>query len=172
MEDVYDQPDTVVGKFLFSHPVLVLFDSGATHSFISRVVVEKYGLPTRTLRTPLQVTSPGGEMTAGLGCHSTLSIGNHDFPADLIVLESQSLDVILGMDWLTKFEGNIDCARKTILLTTPEQKRIKYVSRRTPMKNRVNSLTGVVQEEVPVRRARFSRCVSRGITRNAIGQRH
>ena len=54
------------------------------------------------------------------------------------------------MDWLTKFEGNIDCARKTILLTTPEQKRIKYVSRRTPMKNRVNSLTGVVQEEVPV----------------------
>ena len=89
-------------------------------------------------------------MTAGLGCHSTLSIGNHDFPADLIVLESQSLDVILGMDWLTKFEGNIDCARKTILLTTPEQKRIKYVSRRTPIKKRVNSLTGVVQEEVPV----------------------
>ena len=89
-------------------------------------------------------------MTAGLGCHSTLSIGNHDFPVDLIVLESQSLDVILGMDWLTEFEGNIDCARKTILLTTPEQKRIKYVSRRTPMNNRVNSLTGVVQEEVPV----------------------
>ena len=70
---------------------------------------------------------------AGLGCHSTLSIGNHDFPVDLIVLESQGLDVILGMDWLTKFEGNIDCARKTILLTTPEQKRIKYVSIRTPI---------------------------------------
>ena len=87
---------------------------------------------------------------AGLGCHSTLSIGNHDFPVDLLVLESQGLDVILGMDWLTKFEGNIDCARKTILLTTPEQKRIKYVSRRTPIKKQVNSLMGVVQEEVPV----------------------
>ena len=87
---------------------------------------------------------------AGLVYHSTLSIGNHDFPVDLIVLESQGLDVILGMDWLTKFEGNIDCARKTILLTTPEQKRIKYVSRRTPIKKQVNSLTGVVQEEVPV----------------------
>ena len=87
---------------------------------------------------------------AGLGCHSTLSIGNHDFPVDLIVLESQGLDVILGMDWLTKFEGNIDCARKTILLTTPEQKRIKYVSKRTPIKKQVNSLMGVVQEEVTV----------------------
>ena len=87
---------------------------------------------------------------AGLGYHSTLSIGNHDFPVDLIVLESQGLDVILGMDWLTKFEGNIDCARKRILLTTLEQKGIKYVSRHTPIKKRVNSLTGVVQEEVPV----------------------
>ena len=83
-------------------------------------------------------------MMAGLGCRASLNIGNHNFPADLIVLESQTLDVILGIDWLTKFEGNIDCARKTIFLTTLEQKRIKYVSRRTPTKNRVNSLTGVV----------------------------
>ena len=145
MEEIYDQSETVVGKFLLnSCPVLVLFDSGASHSFISRVVVEKYGLPTRTLRSPLQVSSPGGEMTAGLGCQSTLSIGNHEFPADLIVLESQGLDIILGMDWLTKYEGNIDCARKTILLTTPEQKRITYVSRHTPKNTRVNSLMGVV----------------------------
>ena len=48
------------------------------------------------------------------------------------------------------YGGNIDCASKTILLTTPEGRRIKYVSRCTPMMNRVNSLTGVVQEEVPV----------------------
>ena len=89
-------------------------------------------------------------MMAGLGCHATLNIGNHKFPADLIVLETQTLDVILGMDWLTKFEGNIDCARKSILLTTPEQKRIKYVARHSQMKNQVHSLTGVVQEEVPV----------------------
>jgi hypothetical protein len=54
-EEVYDQPDTVIGKFLLnSHPVLVLFYFGATHSLISRVVVEKYGLPTRTLRKPFR----------------------------------------------------------------------------------------------------------------------
>ena len=42
-------------------------------------------------------------MTAGLGCHPmNLSIGNHEFPTDLIILESQGLDVILGMDWLTR----------------------------------------------------------------------
>ena len=28
-----------------------------------------------------------------------------DFPANLIVLESKGIDVILGMDWLAKFDG-------------------------------------------------------------------
>ena len=69
VEEVYDHADTVVGKFLLnSRPVLVLFDSGATHLFISRVVVEKYSLPTRTLSQPIKVSSPGGMMTAGIGC--------------------------------------------------------------------------------------------------------
>jgi hypothetical protein len=79
-----------------------------------------------------------------------LSIGHHEFPTDLILLESLGFDVILGMDWLERYEVNIDCAQKKFLLTTPEQKRIRYVSRHMPRKTRVNSLTGVIQEEVPV----------------------
>ena len=62
----------------------------------------------------------------------------------LIILESQGLDVILGMDWLSKYEGNIDCASKSLLLTTPEGKQIKYVSRHAPRRTQVNSLSGVV----------------------------
>src|SRR3954466_5903468 len=54
------------------------------------------------------------------------------------------------MDWLSMYGGNIDCANKTILLTTPEGRRIKYVSRHAPNRTQVNSLSGVVQEEVPV----------------------
>ena len=85
------------------------------------------------------------------GCFQTpLIIGCHTFPSDLIVLESQGLDVILGMDWLSKYGGNIDCPSKSILLITPEGKRIKYVSRHSPIRTQVHSLTGVVQEEVPV----------------------
>ena len=42
---------------------------------------------------------------ASRGCYQLpLTIGRHVFPTDLIVLESQGLDVILGMDWLYKFE--------------------------------------------------------------------
>ncbi len=45
---------------------------------------------------------------------------------------------------LSKYEGNIECASKSILLTTPEGRRIKYVSRHVPKRTQVNSLSGVV----------------------------
>ena len=113
--------------------------------------MDKYKLPTKVLRTPMLVSSPGAEYMASQGCFQMpLSIGRHVFPSDLIILESQGLDVILGMDWLSMYGGNIDCASKTISLTTPEGRRIKYVSRHVPKRTQVNSLSGVVQEEVPV----------------------
>ena len=113
--------------------------------------MDKFKLPTLALRTPLLVSSPGAEYMASRWCDRLpLTIGSHVFPSDLIILESQGLDIILGMDWLSKYGGNIDCASKSILLTTPKGKRIKYVSRHAPRRTQVNSLTRVVQEEVPV----------------------
>lgn len=67
-------------------------------------------------------------MIAGVGCHQlTLSTGKHEFPTDLIILKSQGLDIILGMDWLQLYKGRIDCASRYITLSAPGGKRIKYV---------------------------------------------
>ena len=86
--------------------------------------MDKYKFPTRVIKTPMLVTSPGAEYMASNGCFQMpLTIGSHVFPSDLIILESQGLDVILGMDWLSMYGGNIDCASKSILLTTPEGKK-------------------------------------------------
>ena len=52
-----------------------------------------------------------------------LSIGKHVFPTYLIILKSQGLDIILGMDWMIKYEGLIDCASRSITLSAPEGKR-------------------------------------------------
>src|SRR3954466_9029128 len=107
VEEVYDEPDAVIGKFLInSVPALVLFDSGASHSFISRVFVDKHELATVVLKSSMLISSPGAEMSASLGCYPlSLAIGKHVFPTDLIVLKSQGLDIILGMDWLAKYQG-------------------------------------------------------------------
>ena len=82
--------------------------------------MDKYKLPTKVLRTPMSVSSPGVEHIASQGCFQMpLAIGRHVFSSDLIVLESQGLDVILGMDWLSLYGWNINCASKSIMLTTP-----------------------------------------------------
>ena len=103
VEEVEEQPDAVIGKFLVkSFTAIVLFDTGASHSYISRGFVDKYELPTQALRSPMLVTSPGAEYMASQGCFQMpLAIGRYVFPSDLIILESQGLDVILGMDWVS-----------------------------------------------------------------------
>ena len=69
MEEVEAQPDAVIGKFLVkSFTAIILFDTGASHSYISRGFVDKYNLPTRILKTPMLVTSPRAEYMASHGC--------------------------------------------------------------------------------------------------------
>ena len=82
VEEVEEQPDAVIGKFLVkSFTALVLFDTGASHSYISRGFVNKFKLPTLALRTPLLVSSPGAEYMASRLCDRIpLTIGSHVFP--------------------------------------------------------------------------------------------
>jgi hypothetical protein len=42
-------------------------------------------------------------------------------------LESKGIDVILGMDWLSKHKVLIDCVKKSVKLTTPEGKEMEFV---------------------------------------------
>jgi hypothetical protein len=44
-----------------------------------------------------------------------------DFVANLIVLDSKSIDVILGIDWLSKHKVPIGRAEKSRKLTTPDR---------------------------------------------------
>jgi hypothetical protein len=51
-----------------------------------------------------------------------------EFLANLIVLESKGIDVILGMDWLSKHNGMINCAKKIVRLTASSCKELEYVA--------------------------------------------
>ena len=58
-----------------------------------------------------------------------LKIKGVDFYANLIVLEPNGIDIILGMDWLSKHKGIIDCARKAVKMIAPNGEEIEYVAR-------------------------------------------
>jgi hypothetical protein len=77
----------------------VLFDSGASHSFIPTVYVEKHNLPLALLKCQMIVSSPGGDMPARQLCpKGNLKIRGVDFVTNLIFLKSKGIDIILGMD--------------------------------------------------------------------------
>jgi hypothetical protein len=57
-----------------------------------------------------------------------LEIRGVNFVANLIVLESKSNDVILGMDWLSKYKVLIDCAKKFVKMTTTEGKEMEFIA--------------------------------------------
>jgi hypothetical protein len=62
-------PDVVLGMFLASsHHATILFDSGASHSFISSSFVAKHSLPIATIKHTMLVSSPGGEMMTNHIC--------------------------------------------------------------------------------------------------------
>jgi hypothetical protein len=85
-----------------------------------------------------------------------LKIKRVDFVANLIVLKSKDIDVILGMDWMSKHNVLIDCVKKFVKLTSPERKEIEFVvepivtAKGVANRAKVNQLDASQGSEVPV----------------------
>jgi hypothetical protein len=110
----------------------ILFDSGATHSFVSIVFVRLSRLVVRTLELGIAVTTPVGKTVVckRVVCKCLVSICGRVLPANLVVLPMFSYDVILGMDWLVRYSVIIDCALKQVTLTPWGDGKVTYVGSR------------------------------------------
>ncbi|XP_059650606.1 uncharacterized protein LOC132296420 [Cornus florida] len=116
-------PSVVRGMFLVSHSwARVLFDSGASYSFISSSFARALGLEVSQLDRPLCVDTPiGDSVILGRVCRScSITIAGCVLEFDLILLEMTGFDVILGMDWLSSFRAVIDCFRSRVSVCTPD----------------------------------------------------
>jgi hypothetical protein len=69
VEEAQEAPDVVIGMFSINDAsAVVLFDFGASHSFISTAYVGKHNLPLALLRCQMIVSSPRGDMPARQLC--------------------------------------------------------------------------------------------------------
>jgi hypothetical protein len=115
-----------VGMFpVKSHPAKVLFYIGATHSFVSTSWVEAHNIPIEPMIPPLRVNSVGGKVQSDRIClNLRIEIRGIDFPANLVVMGTQVLDVILGMNWLHTNQATISCDNRTVKLVSPSGKEV------------------------------------------------
>jgi hypothetical protein len=110
MEEIPMGEEVIADTFsLNEHPVIILFDSGASHDFISSTCAKKAMLSTVTAKAPYVISTPGGQVDADrIVCKAPLELAGRVFSTDLIILKGQGLDVILGMSWMNLHRAVLD----------------------------------------------------------------
>ncbi|GKC87088.1 putative reverse transcriptase domain-containing protein, partial [Tanacetum coccineum] len=116
-KNAHQDPNVVTGTFLLNqHLARVLFDSGADKSFVSISLASKLNIPPITLDTTYDIEMADGNLvgtnTVIQGC--TLIFLNQPFEIDLMPIKLGSFEVVIGMDWLSKYHARIICDEKVI----------------------------------------------------------
>jgi hypothetical protein len=106
--------------FLNEHSVIILFDSGASHNFMSSTCAKKAELSLVASVAPYVISTPGGRVDANqIVQKAPLEMSGRIFSTNLIILSSQGIDVILGMSWMKLHKVVLDTAGRLIHLDSP-----------------------------------------------------
>jgi hypothetical protein len=119
-DTIQETPGVALGTFsVKSYSINVLFDTEATHFFVTASWVETHNVLVAPMYPPMRVSSVGGRNQTDKFCPSArVQIRGIEFLADLIVMGTQDVDinVILGMNWLTKYQVGLSCDKRTVRL--------------------------------------------------------
>ncbi|KAA3483680.1 ATP-dependent zinc metalloprotease FtsH [Gossypium australe] len=132
-----DAPDVITGTFLiFGTPYTALID-------VASSIVETMDLDSEISSRQMTVISPLGHSVVvdKLFREVPLELQGVVFTADLMELPFGEFDLILGMDWLVKYQAKLDCAAKRMVLKTIEGNEVAMIgNRRDYLSNVVSTL--------------------------------
>ncbi|KAK2395988.1 cleavage and polyadenylation specificity factor subunit [Trifolium repens] len=121
-----------VSCHIAGNSLTALIDTGATHSFIFLACANRLSLNVYVLPFDLNVLTPAKDLVVNTTClHCLVVIQNRDFLVNLVCLPLSSLEIILGMDWLSYHYVILDCARKLICFPEPGVRRYMAANRLT-----------------------------------------
>ena len=124
--------NVVAGQLsLASYDVYALFDSGATHSFIStKLALSISSDKDRTSRI-LRTSLPSGEILLSefFLRQTPIIINGVTLKVDLIAIEMKDFDVILGMDFLGRNNAIIDCYHRKVTFKPSNGEKFSFKGR-------------------------------------------
>src|SRR3954470_10997455 len=153
VEDTTATSDVILGTLSVNHvPASILFDPGASHSFMSESYALRHEFPFEEMFSPMVIQTPGSKWQTNRVSHGNqITIEGLVFLASLIALKSSDIDVILGMDWLSRQNAYLDCRAKSVKLTHPSGQIIDYTSPRSRIQvQTLNVLPLPDLEDIPV----------------------
>jgi hypothetical protein len=100
VKDIPTGEEVLAGTFfLFEHPIIILFDSRASHDFLNLACAQRAKLTLWAMKALYSICTPGGRMVAHRMVQTIpLELAGRVFLTSLIILEDQGIDVILGMN--------------------------------------------------------------------------
>ena len=121
-EEARSGSDVITGIILVnSKPARVLYDSGASVSFVSHSFSKELSTPLGKLPTPLEVEIADSKIVVVSNVYPNVEIEIDEsvFRIDLIPIMLREFDIIVGMDWLDKYNAAILCRQKIIRVINP-----------------------------------------------------
>jgi hypothetical protein len=121
LADIPEGAPVMTGIFSVSnYPAIILFDSGASHSFISAKFSAKCQLPFHHINGGIMIATPGGRVaTYQINRHVPIRLGSLIFKTTLLIMGLESVDIILGTDWLSRHQALIDVTTRAIEIHSP-----------------------------------------------------
>jgi hypothetical protein len=105
---------------VLNYPTIILFDSGASHSFISAKFSAKCQLPFHHTDGGIAISTAGGRVaTYQINRQVPIKLGSIVIRTTLLILGLDSVDIILGTDWLTRHRAVLDIAARAIEIHSP-----------------------------------------------------
>ena len=97
-------------------PFTVLIDSGATHSFVSSRVIDRLCRPSEYRTAGFGTLLPTRELVVSRRWIRALPVmvDSRELLVDLIELDMEDFDMILGTNWLVRYGATIDCRKKMV----------------------------------------------------------
>jgi hypothetical protein len=121
MSDIPEGASVLTGTFSINDThVKILFDSGATHSFISENLLGKLGLMGPHTKSAYKIITQGGNISSHtLSFGVPLKLGRQTIQLNLITINLEGMDVILGMDWMTQHKVVLDISGRVVAINSP-----------------------------------------------------
>jgi hypothetical protein len=121
VEEIPTGEEVLAGTFFLNeHPIIILFNSGASHNFMSSTCAKKAKLSLVASGAPYVISTPGGRVDANrIVQKASLELSGSIFSTNLIILSGQGIDVIIGMSWMKLRKAALDIADRLIHLDSP-----------------------------------------------------
>jgi hypothetical protein len=121
MSDIPEGASVLMGTFSINDtPVKILFDSRSTHSFISEKLVGKLGMMGSHTNSAYKIVTLGGKISSSTLIPGVLlGLRSKTYPTHLIAISLEGMDVILGMDWMTRHKVVLDISGRVVVINSP-----------------------------------------------------